>query len=150
MANRIPCGLWPSVVTPKFLAQGLRLQDPLWDSDGQTLVWLEGRSDRGVLVAWDAGRDAPRDLTSDLSVRAKVGYGGGDFGVGGGRVVFAANGRLYVLPLRGGEPQTITPAFGEAAAPAISPDGRLVLYVFTFERKDGLAVADIEGKLWPR
>jgi len=150
MADLSPYGLWPSPVTPKFLAQGLRLHDPIWDSDGKTLVWTEGRSDRGVLVAWEVGQDAPRDLTSDLSVRAKVGYGGGDFGVGSGRAVFAANGRLYALPLRGGEAQPITPAFAEAAAPAISPDGRMVLYVFTYERKDGLAVADIEGKLWPR
>ena len=149
-AKRPPCGLWPSPVTPKFLAQGLRLSDVAWDSDGQTLVWLEGRSDRGVLVAAALDGNAPRDLTSDLSVRAKVGYGGGDFCVSQGRVIFSSGGRLYVQRLDGGRAALITPGFGDAAAPALSPDGRAVLYVYSYEGNDGLAVADAEGKLWPR
>src|SRR5687768_543009 len=74
-----PYGLWDSPISPRSLSVDKRLSEVQWDSDGQTLVWLEGRSDRGVLVVQDAGDDAPRDLTSDLSVRAEVGYGGGDF-----------------------------------------------------------------------
>ena len=62
-------GLWPSPLAPQSLAEGLRLSDVAWDSDGETLVWLEGRSDRGVLVCLPAGEDAPRDLTTTLSVR---------------------------------------------------------------------------------
>ena len=77
-------GLWPSPIGAQSLAEGLRLSDVAWDSDGETLVWLEGRSDRGVLVCLPAGGDAPRDLTTELSVRAQVGYGGGDFSVAGG------------------------------------------------------------------
>ena len=98
-----PYGLWPSPLTPESMAQGKRLSDVAWDSDGETLVWLEGRSDRGVLVcarvAQD-GADAPRDLTSDLSVRAQVGYGGGDFAVVHGHAYFAerSSGRLYRQP----------------------------------------------------
>ena len=87
-------GLWPSPIGPQSLAEGLRLSDVAWDSDGETLVWLEGRSDRGVLVCLPPGGDAPRDLTSELSVRARVGYGGGDFSVAGGSVYFVeADGR---------------------------------------------------------
>src|SRR3954447_3981956 len=63
-----PFGLWPSPITPKGMAGGTRLGDVAWDDDGQTLVWLEGRSDQGVLVCADGSGDAPRDLTSDLSV----------------------------------------------------------------------------------
>jgi hypothetical protein len=92
----VPYGLWPSPLQPRHLAEGLRLSDVAWDSDGVTLVWHEGRSDRGVLVCLPAGGDAPRDLTTDLSVRARVGYGGGDFTVAGGEVYFVeASGRLY-------------------------------------------------------
>jgi hypothetical protein len=80
-------GLWPSPLSPQDMAEGTRLSDVAWDSDGQTLVWLEGRSDRGVLVC-ATGDDAPRDLTTNLSVRARVGYGGGGFGVAGGCVSF--------------------------------------------------------------
>jgi len=145
-----PFGLWPSPISPKFLSQGLRLGDSAWDSDGQTLVWLEGRSDRGVLVASTLNGDAPRDLTDELSVRARVGYGGGDFCAGSGRVIFASGSRLYSLALSGGKPRAITPQFGEPAAPTLSPDGRWVLYVYSYERKDGVAVVSSSGDCWPQ
>ena len=122
-------GLWDSPIRPQSLAQGLRLSDVAWDSDGETLVWLEGRSDRGVLVCGRPGK-APRDLTTDLSVRARVGYGGGDFTVAGGHVYFVAStGRLYRQPLEPGQAVPLTPEFGNAASPAVSPDGRWLLFV---------------------
>ena len=152
--TRKPFGLWPSPITPGSLAQSLRLSDVAWDTSAgpgaETLVWLEGRSDRGVLVC-AAGDQAPRDLTDTLSVRARVGYGGGDFGVGGGTVYFVAQeGRLYRQPLSGGQAQPITPSFGHMAAPAPSPDGRWVLYVYTHEGEDGLAIVDAQGQHWPQ
>jgi dipeptidyl aminopeptidase/acylaminoacyl peptidase len=144
-------GLWPSPLSPQDMAEGTRLSDVAWDSDGQTLVWLEGRSDRGVLVC-ATGDDAPRDLTTNLSVRARVGYGGGDFAVAGGYVYFAeaSSGRLYRQPLATGLARAITPAFGVAAAPAVSPDGRWVVYVHSDEGVDRLAVVDAAGKHWPQ
>src|SRR2546423_15687557 len=89
-------GLWPSPIGPQSLAEGLRLSEVAWDSDGETLVWLEGHSDRGVLVCLPPGGEAPRDVTPELSVRARAGYGGGDFSVAGGHVYcVGAVGRLY-------------------------------------------------------
>jgi len=144
-----PFGLWPSPITPASLAQSLRLRDVAWDSDGETLVWLEGRSDQGILVCASLG-EAPRDLTSTLSVRARVGYGGGDFSVAGGHVYFVAQeGRLYRQALSGGQAQPIIPQFGHMASPTLSPDGRWLIYVHTYERVDGLARVDAEGKAWP-
>jgi len=143
-------GLWPSPVQPASLAQGLRLSDLAWDSDGETLVWLEGRSDRGVLVCAPPGQ-APRDLTSTLSVRARVGYGGGDFGVGGGYTYFVAQeGRLYRQPLAGGAAIPIVPQFGHMASPTVSPDNKWVLFVHTYEGTDGLAIVDAAGTQWPQ
>ena len=144
-------GLWPSLVAPQNLAEGLRLSDVAWDSDGETLVWLEGRSDRGVLVCLPAGEEAPRDLTTTLSVRARVGYGGGDFGVASGWVYFSeASGRLYRQPLAGGPAEPLTPAFGYAAAPTVSPDRRWMVFVHTYEDVDCLAVVDAGGQAWPQ
>lgn len=141
-------GTWTSPLSPKSLAGGMRLNDVQWDGD--TLVWLEGRGAQGVLVA-QRGSEAPRDLTSDLSVRAYVGYGGGDFTVSGGCAYFAsAEGRLYRLSLEGGSARPITPAFGAAASPRVSPDGRWLVFVHSYERIDGLAVVDSEGKQWAR
>jgi len=142
---------WPSPFSPKTLADMLRFSDVQWDSASDTLVWLEGRGARGVLVA-QAGVQAARDLTpGDLSVRAMVGYGGGDFTVSDGQAYFAGpGGRLYKQALAAGNPRPITPAFGEAAAPRASADGRWLLYVHTDERVDTLALVDSDGLAWPR
>jgi dipeptidyl aminopeptidase/acylaminoacyl peptidase len=148
-----PHGLWESPISPRGLSVDKRLSEVQWDSDGQTLVWLEGRSDRGVLVAQQIGDGAPRDLTSELSVRAEVGYGGGDFTVHGGQAFFAAHkqGALYRQSLAGGQPQAITPAFGKAAAPAVSPDGRMVAYVHHDDAQvDRIAIVDALGQQWPQ
>src|SRR5688572_24752015 len=149
----LPYGLWSSPLSPRSLAGDKRLSEVQWDSDGRTLVWLEGRSDRGVLVALADGDLAPRDLTSDLSVRAEVGYGGGDFTVHGGQAYFVVHktGRIYRQALSGGAAKPITPAFGQAAAPACSPDGRFVAYVHhDTEQVDRIALIDAEGSYWPR
>lgn len=139
-----------SPFTPKGMASQLRLSDLAFDSASDTLVWLEGRSDRGVLVARALSDLADRDLTPALPVRARVGYGGGDFAVSAGTVYFAADGRLYRQPLDEGEAAAITPAFGQAASPTPSPDGRFVVFVHSYERADCLAVVDSHGTNWPR
>ena len=144
-------GTWSSPISPRMLAGGVRLYDVQWDSDGETLVWAESRAGLSVLVA-QRGYDAPRDLTEgEMSVRGRVGYGGGEFHVHDGVVVFAGNGgRLYRVPISGGQPKPITPPFGNAASPRISPDGKWVMYVHHDGRSDGLAVVDIGGSEWGR
>lgn len=144
-------GLWDSPVTAAAVASGIRITDVQWSTDGKTLVWREERSGRGVLVAQDSV-SAHRDLTDANSVRARVGYGGGDFAVGADVAVFAdhESGRLFRVALNGGRPTPITPAFGKSAAPAISPDGRYVVFVNSTDRKDAVGVVDIEGRFWPQ
>jgi dipeptidyl aminopeptidase/acylaminoacyl peptidase len=148
--ERKPFGLWPSPISPASMAGGISVSDPAWDQGG-SLVWKEGRSDRAVLVVRPPDGQAPRDLNSDYAVRGRVGYGGGDFTVSQGMVVFAeaASGRLYVQALDGGQASPLTPGFGSAAAPAISPDGRWVLYVHTYEDQDSLGIASMDGQGWP-
>jgi len=142
-------GMWDSPITPQQLALGMRLSDVMWDSDGETLVWLEGRSDRGVLVAKRRGEGA-RDLTAELSVRARVGYGGGDFTVARGIVYFVSDGRIYRQPLAGGAARPITPPFGDAASPAVSSDGHWIIYVHSDGTNDAVAICDTEGESWPQ
>lgn len=149
MTQQIPYGLWPSPISALGISQRIRLEDVQWDSDGQTLVWLEGRSGRGVLCS-QSGAEARRDLTDELSVRGGVGYGGGEFCVQNGRIIFVeAGGRLFSHSLGYGKPRPITPPFGSAASPAISPDGRWVAYVFSDGTTDLLALVDVEGREWP-
>ena len=156
MAERRPYGLWESPITPGALAGGIRLRGPSWDSDGRTLGWFEGRGDRGLAVVVTlngTGREV-RDISGDLLVRAGVGYGGGDFALAnaGGWFVEHESQRLYRQPVEGGEARAtaITPAFGEASSPAVSPDGRWVAYVHSYEDVDVIAVADSSGRGWPQ
>jgi len=142
-------GLWKSSITPYVLSQGIRIADLGWDSDGETLVWLEERAGHGVLVAKHR-KEAAHDLTCELSVRARVGYGGGDFTVSHGMIYFVADGRIYRQSLSAGAAQSVTPAYGQAASPCISPDGRWMLYVHSDGLEDVLAIVDVEGKLWPQ
>ena len=143
-------GLWDSPISPSRIAQGISFSNVEYDQDG-CLVWLENRPNRGVIVVQPHYGEAPRDLTYEHSVRAKVGYGGGDFTVGGGWVYYVAteNGRIYRQSLRSGLPQPVTPAFGQAASPSLSPDGRWLVYVHSYESQDCLAIVDSEGNLWP-
>ncbi|MGH9339586.1 MAG: S9 family peptidase [Acidobacteriota bacterium] len=134
---------------PQDCARELRLSDVQWDSDGTTLVWREERSDRGVLVCQRVSQSAPYDLTGDLSVRARVGYGGGEFCVGGGYVYFAAGGKLYRQSLTNGTAQAITPAWGESASPCIWPGGEFLVYVHSVDGTDALAIVDAQGQGWP-
>jgi len=151
-------GLWPSPVSPKRLARGLNFSDVAWDHDG-TLVWRESQSGEGVLVVQSPDGSAPRDLNSDFAVSAGVGYGGGDFTVGHGEVYFIEkeSKRIYRQSTSAegaqsgsGAARPITPAFGAAASPTISSDGRYILFVHSYERKDSLAIADTDGKFWPQ
>jgi dipeptidyl aminopeptidase/acylaminoacyl peptidase len=145
-------GLWPSPITPSALAVALRLNEPAWDTDGQTLAWVEGRSDRGVIVTRRLDDAATRDLTPEISVRAFIGYGGGDVTLARGAAFFVgqADQRIYRQDLAGGPARPITPPFGAASSPAVSPDGHWVAYVHSFEDVDCIAVVDAEGRQWPR
>lgn len=145
-----PYGLWPSPISGASQAQARRLTDLAWDSDAETLLWLEGQSGFGMLMAYGPEGEAPRELTPDLSVRAQVGYGGGDLAAAAGHAFFVSGGRLYRQHLVYGPAQAITPAFGEPAAPAVSPDGRWVLFVHSHEGCDSLAIVDSAGTQWPQ
>ncbi len=144
-------GLWDSPISPIALGRGITLSDVAWAEDG-SLVWHEYRSERGVLVVQRPDGQAPRDLNDHVSVRARVGYGGGDFTLGHGYVYFveAELGRIYRQPLDGGMMQPITPGFGLCASPSLSPNGDWLVFVHTLEGKDCLAVVDAQGKRWPQ
>ena len=145
-----PYGAWDSPISGATIAGGVSLRDAMWNHAGDTLVWWENREKTGVLQAQTGGQ-APRDLTdATLNVAGRVGYGGGAFTLGDGKAYFAANGRLYSQALAGGAPRAITPAFGNCASPALSPDGEWVAFVHSYEHVDGLAIVDAAGEEFPQ
>lgn len=148
--QRKPFGLWSSPINPAVLSQSTRHNDLAWDSDGETLVWVESRSDRSELVT-QTGNEARRDLTQPLVVRGGVGYGGGLLDVANGQIFFSEkSGQLYTRSLGIGSARPITPPFGAAASPSVSPDGKYVAYVFSDGATDVLGLVDTAGQDWPR
>ncbi|WP_324716149.1 S9 family peptidase [Carboxydochorda subterranea] len=146
-----PYGLWESPLSPARMAGGVTLTDVAWDDETGQLVWHEERSGVGVLMAAGAAGEGARQLTVEHSVRAAVGYGGGDFTVQGGQVYYVSReGRLYRKPLGKGVARALTPAFGAAASPQVSPDGRWVVFVHSYEGRDVLAIVDVRGERWPQ
>ena len=147
--SKLAYGLWKSKITPELLSGAIRLSDPQWDSDGRTLLWREMRSGQGIVVAQPLG-EAPYDLSGEINVAGGVGYGGGDFTVQDGLVIFAGkDGRLYRRSLGSGFPSSITPSFGGVAAPQLSAGNRWVAFVHTYEGKDVVGLVDAEGDDWP-
>src|SRR5665648_151941 len=148
--KRQPYAFWTSPITANKLSQTIRLEEVGWDSDSKTLVWLEGRSGKGILVA--ASDQGPGvDLNLEVPCRGGVGYGGGEFTIKDGIAFFAGfDGRLYRRSLGYGSPIPITPPFGAVASPKVSPDCRWVVYVYSDGEVDVLGIVDSLGELWPQ
>ena len=144
-------GLWSSPITPQMIGQGLDFSDLAWNDDG-TLVWRERRSDRALLIVQPPNGEAFRALNNTFAVSGGVGYGGGSFTVGNGSAYFVEqkSKRIYRQNLETGTPRPITPKFGATAAPRVSPDGKLLLFIHTYEGQDNLAIVDTAGEHWPR
>ncbi|HYO89069.1 MAG TPA: S9 family peptidase [Candidatus Limnocylindrales bacterium] len=151
MKTKRAFGTWDSPLRATELAGAHRLQDIQFGEAGAAVVWLESRAGQTTLIMQRDG-DAPRELTGrDTTLRGGVGYGGGEFTVQGDTIVYTGNGkRLYVQSLAGGRARPITPAFGAAVSPRLSPDGRWVAFVHSDENTDGLALVDVEGADFPR
>ena len=140
-------GLWPSPMTAAAAGQKLRFEDVQFDSSGNSILWVEGRSNSGVLVR-QADGDARRDLTtSGQSVRGGIGYGGGEFTCANDSVIFAEKGgQLFKQSLDSGQPVALTPPFGAFADPHVSPDGKWVLSVFSDGITDLLSLVSTDGE----
>ncbi len=146
-----PCGLWESPLSVEDAGGGVGLGSPAFDSDGRTLAWLERRGAESVILCRRRGEAAARELTRGHTVRARVFYGGGEFALGRGRVIFVEDGdHLSAVPLGGGGVRRLTPCFGQPADPTPSPDGRWIVYVHGDGADDRLAVVDAAGRNWPQ
>lgn len=148
MKKNKPFGLWPSPIDAQMVARQAGFSDVRWGS-ADDLLWVETHSGQSVLKLL-SGSDANREVSDSLTPRGKVGYGGGEFDALGEQVVVAdKSGILYAIQLPHGRPHPITPAFGSAAAPAISPDSRWVAYVWSDGQDDFVGLVDIQGLDWP-
>lgn len=130
------------------MAMRLRLDDVAWTQGGE-LAWLEGRSDRSTVMLRGL-EGGVRELTPEHSVRAGVGYGGGDFAFHHDALLFVERGGpLQRKPLPRGLANPVLPRFGATASPTPSPDGRWIACVHTQDNQDVIALCDPMGARWP-
>lgn len=132
MSRKTPYGKWPSPISAERTASASINFGSIQIDDG-TVYWLERRPSedgRGVVVRHDPG-DGNRDITAnDWDVRTLAHeYGGGDFAVHDGEVIFSHfdDQRVY-RQAPGAEPVALTPEppterGARYADYAISPDG---------------------------
>lgn len=137
-------GSWKSPITSREISSETKLTDVQWDEDGETLVWLEGRSDRGVIVCRPGGTESQFDLTRTHFIRAGVGYGGGDFTVAHGWVYFIAANGLYRQRITAVDAELILQSPVGIACPTVSPDGQWIAFVATGDPNDSLQVVNVK------
>lgn len=130
------------------MSMRLRLDDVSWTPTGEP-AWLEGRSDRSTVVAM-AAEGGVRELTPEHSVRAGVGYGGGDFAFDRSSLLFVERGGpLHRKSLPRGLAHPIMPRFGSISSPTPSPDGRWIACIHSQDDRDVIALCDPSGERWP-
>ncbi len=143
----LPFGKWKSNITPGLAANKLRLSDVQFTGDG--LLWLEGRSDGSVLVH-QTDNSPGMDIAAQYQPRGGLAYGGGEFHTRNDLIVFVnKDGRLFRTSVHKDTCHPITPGFGSSSSPAISPDGRFVLYIHSDGKDDSIGLADISKPEWP-
>lgn len=127
--QRIPYGSWPSKLTAeRILAGARRLGQPRLDAGN--VYWLESRPEEGgrqVVVAQTLDGEAADITAAGANVRTRVHeYGGGDYAVDTGEVVFSEfdDQRVRWLAAGGGEPCLLSGAGARYADFVWSPDRR--------------------------
>src|SRR5512137_2254338 len=65
--------------------------------------------------------------------------------IGGGVIVFSAEGDLWKVPTTGGVALRLTAYEGEERFPKLSPDGRMIAFTAQYEGNDDVYVMPLSG-----
>lgn len=150
-------GLWESALTPLMLTQVASIGEPRWSPEGDRASYLHTRDGDGrILVAPSAGGPDVQ-VTTDPPAQGGGSYSGGfyDWSPDGASIVYLArDGRLWIVPARGGRSRRLAGGDGRQRAPAWSPDGRAIAYVSDVADASAIAIAEVapgyDGPAWPR
>ncbi|HVM55721.1 MAG TPA: S9 family peptidase [Acidimicrobiales bacterium] len=138
-------------VSAAMVAEGRTLAEPRLSPDGTRLAFLATQGGVARIVVVDLDGAGPEVVvTTDPPPIPTQAYGGGAFdwiADGSGLVYAAVDGGLWRQPASGGPPRRLAIGGAPAAAPAVSPDGRLVAFVVD-TRHVAVASTDPDGP-WP-
>lgn len=146
----LPYGKWPSPITPALLAERKKLGEALWSLSNECFFFLMNENGKGRIYSSHNNRSIKLMTGEEYDIRGTVGYGGGEFTVGDGFIIFAnRDGRLYRQDLSTKIIKPITPAWGSMASPAISKNQQWVLFVFSDGERDCIGAVNSHGFGWP-
>lgn len=137
-----PFGMWKSPIDDqRYIRAGGRLQQLQFGRNGSLLI-TEAKDDRSLYL-YD-GAEGKRRLNGDAAVGGTVGYGGGDFDADGARIVFCSPGKgLFVRGYDKNPPRQLVETARSLSSPAISPDGRFLIYIESDGVQDWLSLASL-------
>ncbi len=143
----LPCGAWPSPLTPELTATGTMALSYA-GSWGGNLYWIEGRATergRSVLVVRRPSGEIEDVLGADADVRSRVHeYGGTPWVAVGDQLAYAQySDQQWRVRNAAGQVSVLTPPGCRYADPCAAPDGRSVVCV----REDHRTQAHVPGQV---
>ena len=141
VSQSLPCGAWPSPLSPERVAAGAVSLAYAGAADG-TLYWIEGRpaeKGRSVLMCCASDGRVAEVLGPQADVRSRVHeYGGMPWAAAAGRVVFSQQGDQQLrLRADDGTLTVLTPPLCRYADAQAAPDGRTLVCVREDHRAGG-------------
>ena len=147
----IPFGLWRSPIDEEFVAHRGKISGIKWDTQNsfETLLFSGSKEGKSFLYEWSL-QSGLRELSGGYTVGGTVGYGGGDFDVCDGRILFAAGDQgLCVRNLGRSSIRELTNDRYATTSPVISPDHRFSACVYSDGVNDCIALIALDDESWP-
>ncbi|MCD6577367.1 MAG: S9 family peptidase [Anaerolineaceae bacterium] len=123
-----------------------RVNDIYYSLDGNSIFYLITTDGRGELfVRTETGEG--EKLSRNLNVRGTVGYGGGDFDISEHLAVISEKeGDIFKINWETDRKITqITSLNARTSSPKISPDEKLVMYVYSRDEVNGIGITPTNG-----
>lgn len=149
-------GLWEPALTAQMLTQIAGLSEPRWSPDGALASYLHSRNGEGRLIVVPSAGGPELQISTDPPAQPGGSYGGGyyDWSPDSRALVYlASDGKLWIVPARGGRSRRLAEGEGRQRAPSWSPDGRSIAYVWETAEWSAVAMADLSDgatPAWPR
>lgn len=147
----IPHGMWKSPIDEDFVAHRGRISCIHWDTQQshESLVFSGSKDGKNFLYEWNI-QNGLRDISGGYPVGGTVGYGGGDFDVREGSILFVAGEKGLCLRDPGRSSiRELTKDGRASASPIISADHRCAAFVCSDGAIDCIALLTLHGDSWP-